>query len=96
MNSRADYRSFILSLAWRLLTDNFDLLFVPTIVHADIDDGPCPLARQAREERKDGAYHEAFEVHGHMALQVRDVVHHAVFVDSPVSLYLVPLKRYSA
>jgi len=42
--------------------------FILTIVCDAIGDGPYPSTRQARVERKHGAYHEAFEVHGQMVL----------------------------
>jgi len=53
-----------------------------------IDNGPYRPARQASLECKDGAYHETIELHGHMVLQVRDVLHRPVGLNirvTPVS-----------
>jgi len=59
---------------------------MPTIDRDATDDGPYPFARRARVQRKDGAYHGAFEFHDHAILQVREVLHRPVFVNTRVSL----------
>jgi len=55
------------------------------IVRDAIDDGPYPFAREARVACQDAAYHEAFEIHNHMAIPVREVLHRPVFVNRRVS-----------
>jgi|YelNatPaOPRAMG01_1025707.scaffolds.fasta_scaffold149930_1 hypothetical protein len=44
------------------------------IVHDAIDVAPDPFANETRAECNEVAYHEAFEVHGHMVLQVHDAL----------------------
>jgi len=56
-----------------------------TIVRDDFDDAPYPITRQARIKCKRGAYHETFEVHRHMVLQVREVLLRPVFVNTRVN-----------
>ena len=55
------------------------------IVRDAIDNRLYSVARQARAQRKYGAYHETFEVHSQMLLQVRDVLHRSVCVNAPVN-----------
>jgi hypothetical protein len=56
-----------------------------TIVRDAVDDRAYSFAREARILRKDGAYHETFEFHDHVILQVRAVLHRRVFVNSRVT-----------
>ena len=56
------------------------------IVLDSIDNRPFSFARLARVECKHGAYHETFDVHCQMILQVRDALHRPVCVDIPVTL----------
>lgn len=51
-----------------------------------IDDGPYTFAGDARVQRRGGAYHEAFEVHNHVFLQVGEVLHGPRAVNIPVFL----------
>jgi hypothetical protein len=43
------------------------------------------LAREARVECKDRAYHGTFKVHGNLVLQIREVLHCPVFGNTPVT-----------
>jgi len=83
--NRTDYRSFIRALVWRLLVDKFDLIFMLAIVRDASDSRPYSFARDARVPCKHGAYHETFEVHSRMVLQVRDVLHRSVYVNMTVT-----------
>jgi hypothetical protein len=56
------------------------------IVRDAIDNRLYSVARQARAQRKYGAYHETFEVHSQMLLQVRDVLHRPIVVNIHVTL----------
>ena len=55
------------------------------IVRDTVDNRPYSFARQARVNCKHGAYHETFEVHPQMLLQVREVLHRPVCVSIPVT-----------
>ena len=56
------------------------------IVRDAVDNRPFPIAGDARVESKYGAYHETFEVHDQMVLQIRDVLFHSVCVNISVTL----------
>jgi|YelNatPaOPRAMG01_1025707.scaffolds.fasta_scaffold85483_2 hypothetical protein len=65
------------------------------IVHDAMDNRTYPLARDARVERKYGAFHETFAVHFHVVLQIREVLHRPVGVNIsfiPVSSTIGALK----
>jgi len=62
------------------------------IVRYAIDNRSYSLARHARVECKHGTYHETFEVHCQMVLQVREVFLRPDFVNITVILYRVPWK----
>jgi len=56
------------------------------IVRDAIDNRPFSFARDARVERKHGAYHETFEVHCQTVLQIRELLHGPIVVNIPVTL----------
>jgi hypothetical protein len=55
------------------------------IVRDASDNRPYSFARDARVTCKHGAYHETFEVHSQMVLQVRDVLHRSVYVNMTIT-----------
>jgi len=57
-----------------------------------IDHRPYPLARDARVKCKRGAYYETFEVHCQMVLQIREVLHRSVCVNTPATLVSITLE----
>jgi len=83
--NRTDYRGFIRALVWHLLVDKFDLIFILSIVRDAVDHRPYSFPRDAWVECKHGAYHEKFEVHCQMVLQVREVLHGPVYLSTTVT-----------
>ena len=51
------------------------------IFRFSIDNRPYSFARDARVQRKNGAYHEPFEFHDYVILQVRDVLRRPLYVN---------------
>jgi len=93
--SHTDYRSFIRALVWRLLIDEFDLIFMLAIVRDAVGNRPYAFARDGPVRRTHGAYHETFEAHRQLVLQVREVLHRPVCVNisvTAVSIILEALK----
>jgi len=84
--NRTDYRGFIRAPARLLLVDGFDLMFTLAMLRDAIDNRPYPLARDARVQRRHGAYHESFEIHYRMVPQVREVLHRPIVLNTPVTL----------
>jgi len=52
------------------------------------------FAREARVQRRDRAYHEAFEAHDPMILHVREAFDCPVSINISATLYLEPLKQH--
>ena len=61
-------------------------MFMLAIFRDSIDNRMYPFVRQTRVECKHGAYHETFDVHCQMILQVRDALHRPVAANIPVTL----------
>ena len=95
LSSRTDYRSFIRAPVSLFLVDKFDLIFILSIVLDATDNRPFSFARDARVECKHGVYHEKFEVHDRLVLQIREVLNRPIVVNirvTPVSGTLEAVK----
>jgi len=66
------------------------------IVHDAIDNRLFSFARDAWVERKYGAFHETLQVHGHMVLQIREVLDCIVSVHIRVIPVSSTVNWYSA